>query len=85
MISIDLSETTLFAHWKSKTTSETIYFSTKFFSVKKIFRENFFSWILSRTEYMYSVMCNLQTNYNTVIDVKFINGSYRLPYFVQIG
>ena len=31
VISIDLSETAHFAHWKSKTTSETIFFLTKFF------------------------------------------------------
>ena len=44
MISINLSETAHFVHWKSETTSETIFFLTNFFLNKK-----YFSWILSRT------------------------------------
>ena len=38
VISIDLSETAHFAHWKSKTMSETNFFNDNFFS-----RQNFFS------------------------------------------
>ena len=46
MVSIDLSETAHFAHWKSETTSETNFFVTKFFSNKKFFFSYFVSdWI----------------------------------------
>ena len=50
MISIDLSDTAHFVHWKSKTMSETNLFPQIFFSDKK--NQIFFSaWILSRTEF----------------------------------
>ena len=42
MIIIDLSETVHFAHWKSETTSETIFFLTVFFSDKKYFSQTEF-------------------------------------------
>ena len=59
MISIDLSETAHFAHWKSETMSETnfsdnflsdkFFFPTKFFPpIKNIFLRFFSDWILSR-------------------------------------
>ena len=44
MISIDLSETAHFAHWKSKTMSKTNFFLTVYFSDKKYFLW-LFSWI----------------------------------------
>ena len=37
MISIDLSETAHFAHWKYETTSETIFYVKIFFQTKNIF------------------------------------------------
>ena len=45
MISIDLSETTHFVHWKSETTSKTILFGQFFFQQK------FFCQIFSQTEF----------------------------------
>ena len=48
MVSIDLSETAHFAHWKSETT----FFLTNFFPNKKIFFSDFvLDWILCRTEF----------------------------------
>ena len=58
MISINLSETAYFVHWKSETMFETNYFLTIFFSNKNFFL-NFFlrlnfvlDWILSQTEFV---------------------------------
>ena len=49
MISIDLSETAHFAHWKSETTSEKTFFLTIFFPTKFFSDQKYFSRILSQT------------------------------------
>ena len=51
-VNIDLSETAQKAHWKSETTSKTIFFSDNlFFPTKFYFRQKIFSRIFSRTEF----------------------------------